>query len=341
MDTTFSSSVFELELMSMRPFHKEESISHGPEGIHFPVMLKEVLHFLQPKSGGFYVDATLGLGGHAEAILRASAPEGRLLGIDQDIDALSLAVSRLTPFQGRYHLVHSNFSALKEIVIQKQFGPLDGILFDLGLSSLQLESSDRGFSFQKEGPLDMRMDRELAITAAEVVNYYPEKDLANILYQFGEEPFSRRIARAVVRARPLRNTKELAEVVSRALRFRPHQRIHPATRTFQALRIFVNDELGRLPQVIRTAVDLLAPGGRIVFLSFHSLEDRIVKDSFRALSHECNCPPEVGTCTCGKKKLLKRLTKQPIQPTAEELAQNPRSRSAKLRVAERLRPEDD
>ncbi|MGH9425460.1 MAG: 16S rRNA (cytosine(1402)-N(4))-methyltransferase RsmH [Terriglobia bacterium] len=306
-----------------------------PESIHLPVLLEEVLNFLQPERGGLFVDATIGLGGHTKAILSAGK-QTEVLGIDRDAEALGRANERLADFRGRYNLVHTNFAEIGEIAAQKGVASCQGILADLGVSSLQFDSDDRGFSFQREGPLDMRMDREAELTAGEVVNHYSEKDLANLIFNYGEEHRSRSIARAIVAARPIHSTKVLAEVIYRAVHARGYQRIHPATRTFQALRIFVNDELGRLPLFIRSAVDLLSSGGRLAIISFHSLEDRIVKETFRSLSHECVCPPGTSQCQCGQKKLLKLLTKKPAVPSEAEISRNPRARSAKLRVAERI-----
>jgi 16S rRNA (cytosine1402-N4)-methyltransferase len=332
----FCASTTKLNFLTLYSFEKGAVGKSRPESIHQPVMLEEVLEFLRPQPRGFFIDATVGLGGHAEAILKASHPGGKLLGIDQDLEALNRAADRLAPFQSRFQLVHANFYQLREIALQRQMSKCDGILFDLGVSSLQLDLPERGFSFQKDGPLDMRMDREQSITAEEIVNYYPEKDLANILFQFGEESFSRRIARSIVKARPLRSTVQLADVVAKALPFQRARRIHPATKTFQALRIFVNDELGRLAQAIKAAVELLSPGGRIVIISFHSLEDRIVKESFRSHSRECVCPRSSATCVCGNRKILRLLTRKPLLPGVKETSENPRSRSAKLRVAEKL-----
>ncbi|HEU0004662.1 MAG TPA: 16S rRNA (cytosine(1402)-N(4))-methyltransferase RsmH [Terriglobia bacterium] len=305
------------------------------ESIHLPVLLEEVLNFLRPERGGLFVDATIGLGGHAQALLTAGN-QVELLGIDRDAEALLRANGRLVDFQGRYYLAHANFAEIGEIAAQKGVRSCQGILADLGVSSLQFDSADRGFSFQREGPLDMRMDREAELTAGEVVNHYSEKDLANLIFNYGEEHRSRSIARAIVAARPIHSTKTLAEVVCRALHARGYRRIHPATRTFQALRIFVNDELGRLPLFIHSAVDLLSSGGRLAIISFHSLEDRIVKETFRLLSHECVCPPGILQCQCRQKKLLKLLTKKPAVPSEAEISRNPRARSAKLRVAERI-----
>ncbi len=304
--------------------------------VHQPVLCDEILGFLQPEQGGLFVDATVGLGGHASAILQAGGGRSKLLGIDRDAEALSLAEIRLEEYRGRYQLVHANFAELDAIGVQRHIEGCQGILADLGVSSLQLDSAERGFSFQKEGPLDMRMDQDLALTAGEVVNHYPERDLANLIFNYGEETRSRGIARAIVHARPIRTTKVLADVVARAIKARGHQRIHPATRTFQALRIFVNEELKAIPQFIRFAAALLASRGRIAVISFHSLEDRLVKETFRSLSQDCICPPGIPECRCSHRKLLRLITKKPVVPSQEEMERNPRSRSAKLRVAEKI-----
>ena len=310
--------------------------SQPTRSVHVPVLLEEVLQFLEPQRRGLVLDATIGLGGHASAILDVAGPAGQLLGIDRDREALDLAAQRLARFREQYQLVHANFSEVREIAAQKGIERFQGILADLGVSSLQLDSPERGFSFQKEGPLDMRMDQDLDLTAAEVVNHYPERDLANLIFTYGEERHSRRIARAIVKARPLRSTKALAEVIAQAIRFRAHQQIHAATRTFQALRIFVNDELAQIPKFIQAAADLLASGGRIAIISFHSLEDRVVKECFRKLSRNCACPPEILLCQCGNRRWLKLVTKKPVVPSQAEMERNPRSRSAKLRVAEKI-----
>jgi 16S rRNA (cytosine1402-N4)-methyltransferase len=310
--------------------------SHRIEPIHLPVLLQEVVQFLQPQHGGLFIDATIALGGHASAILEAAGAGGRLLGIDRDAEVLDLAAHRLAKFRGQYELVHANFSDIQEIAALKGIEKVQGIIADLGVSSLQLESPDRGFSFRSEGPLDMRMDRQLDLTAAEVVNRYSERDLANLIFTYGEDRHSRRIARAIVKARPLRDTKALADVIAKSIPARGYQRIHPATRTFQALRIFVNDELARIPQFIRGASRLLASGGRIAVISFHSLEDRMVKGCFRSLSQDCVCPSGISPCRCGNQRVMSILTKRPVIPSEAELERNPRSRSAKLRVAERL-----
>ena len=268
--------------------------------------------------------------------MEESSPKGKLLGIDRDRQSLDKAARRLAGYAGRVEFHHGNFAEVKDIARHRRFGSCDGILADLGLSSFQLETAERGFSFQRSGPLDMRMDTASSLTAAEVVNRFPEPKLAGLIYSYGDEPGSRRIARAIVRARPLHDTQSLAEVVSRAVRSRRRAKIHPATRTFQALRIFVNDELEALRQFVASAIGLLKEGGRLAIISFHSLEDRIVKGSLGSMARGCICSPEVPVCVCGRKKLLKLVCRKPVSPTEGEKAGNPRSRSAKLRVAERL-----
>ncbi len=291
-------------------------------GGHVPVLLAEVVAILRPRPGGSYLDATVGLGGHAEAILRASEPTGTLLGIDRDGEALALAALRLAAFGSRVTLRQGRYEDLPDLVGAGR--TFDGILFDLGASSLQLDSAARGFSFGREGPLDMRMDQRAGETAADLVNRLPERELADLIFRWGEDRHARRIARAIVEARrrsPLLTTTALAEVVARAIP-RPAwpRRIHPATRTFQALRIAVNDELAGLDRALEEAVGLLNPAGRLAVLSFHSLEDRIVKRTWRRLE------------AAG---LVRILTRRPIRPTEAEAASNPRARSAKLRALER------
>ncbi len=304
--------------------------------LHRPVMLSQVVQYLRPQSRGVYIDATLGLGSHARAILDESSPDGKLLGIDRDPESLERAARGLARYAGRLELHHGNFAEVKDIARRRRFGSCDGILADLGLSSFQLETAERGFSFQRSGPLDMRMDTASSLTAAEVVNRFPEPKLAGLIYSYGEEPGSRRIARAIVRARPLHDTLSLAEVVSRAVRSRRRSKIHPATRTFQALRIVVNNELEALRQFVASAIELLKEGGRLAIISFHSLEDRIVKGSLGSMARGCICPPQVPACACGRKKLVKLVFRKPVSPSEAERNSNPRSRSARLRVAERL-----
>jgi 16S rRNA (cytosine1402-N4)-methyltransferase len=285
--------------------------------------LEAIVAILQPRPGGRYLDATVGVGGHAETILRASEPTGTLVGIDRDAEALALARQRLDVFGERVMLLHGRYECLTELVGAGR--AFDGILFDLGASSLQLDTAARGFSFGREGPLDMRMDRSEGTTAADVVARLSEQELADLIFRFGEERWSRRIARAIVEARqeePIRSTTALANVVSRAIPRRHWPRhIHPATRTFQALRIVVNDELSRLDRALAQAVDLLHPAGRVVVISFHSLEDRVVKQEWRNMA-------AAGT--------VRILTKRPMRPGEAETTANPRARSAKLRAVERL-----
>jgi 16S rRNA (cytosine1402-N4)-methyltransferase len=287
--------------------------------------LAEVLALLRPRPGGRYLDVTVGLGGHAEAILRAAEPTGCLWGIDRDGEALALAQERLAPFGDRIRLLHGRYEGLPHLVGSVgSVGPFDGILFDLGASSYQLEGAERGFSFGREGPLDMRMDRDAGETAAELIGHLPERDLADLIFRWGEERWSRQISRAIVRARqeePIATTTALAAIVGRAIPRRLWPRhIHPATRTFQALRIAVNEELAELGTALGHATQLLAPGGRAAVVSFHSLEDRIVKQTWRRLEAEAG---------------MRILTKRPTTPGEAEEAANPRSRSAKLRGLER------
>ncbi|MCD6518413.1 MAG: 16S rRNA (cytosine(1402)-N(4))-methyltransferase RsmH [Anaerolineae bacterium] len=301
---------------------------------HIPVLYQEVLYWLAPQAGQAYIDATVGLGGHAEGILERSSPDGRLLAIDVDPQALKRACQRLERFEGRVVFVEGHFAQLTKIARRSGFSSVAGILLDLGVSSLQLADPARGFSFQQDGPLDMRMGPEMPLTAEEIVNTWPEGELARLLWEYGEERFARRIARAICAERPLHTTRELADLVARVVKRRG--RIHPATRTFQALRIAVNEELRSLEQVLPQAVELLAPGGRLVVISFHSLEDRIVKRFIQQESRDCICPPKLPQCVCGHVATLRPLVKKPIRPSPKEIAFNPRSRSARMRVAERL-----
>jgi 16S rRNA (cytosine1402-N4)-methyltransferase len=297
---------------------------HGAEGGHVPVLLKEAIDFLAVRPGGTYIDATVGLGGHSYEIAKRLGAPDHLIGVDKDPAALEIARVRLRPIpelEGDWPqvtLVHGSFAE-----IEKRFGAAsaDGLLVDLGLSSLQLQDAARGFSFQAEGPLDMRMNPQSGFTAEQVVNQFDERTLADLIYEFGEERRSRRIARAIVRSRPISTTAQLAVVISAAARSMKSGRIHPATRTFQALRIFVNRELDDLKALLDSAPRVLRPGGRLVVISFHSLEDRIVKDALRE-----------GV----KQGHYQLLTKKPITPGEEEIARNPRSRSAKLRAAQRV-----
>lgn len=303
--------------------------------IHTPVMVDEVLHFLNVQPGGRYVDCTVGTGGHSLAIMEAAEPGGLLLGLDADPAALRVARERLAPYGASVQLVEANFRDVGKICRWYGFVPVHGILFDLGVSLAQLEESERGFSFQREAPLDMRFSPDQELTAADIVNTWDEEEIAGILWRYGEERFSRRIARRIVQSRPLRTTTELSRIVEQAVGG-ARKRIHPATRTFQALRIAVNQELENLETALEEAHGLLGYNGRLVVITFHSLEDRIVKDFFRRESRACICPPETPVCRCGHKPTLRVLTKTPVTPRPEEIAVNPRSRSAKLRAAERL-----
>lgn len=317
-------------------------------GNHIPVLVDEVLQFLQPKNHGFYVDGTVGLGGHAAVILQKSAPNGALLGIDLDSEALAIAKEKLHEYRERVTLVGGNFAHLDRPpqlprgVAQPEtmISPIDGILFDLGVSSLQLDTPARGFSFNHSGPLDMRMDTSQPLSAAHVVNRHPEDALTTIFTQFGQERWSKRIARQIVYARKRKSistTCQLAEIVLDAIPPKSTGwRIHPATRVFQALRIYVNDELKSLHSGICCAASALKPGGRLCIISFHSLEDRIVKERFRTLSRVCTCPPKTPICVCQHTPTLQVLTKRPVAPTPDEVRRNPRSRSAKLRVAMKI-----
>lgn len=318
------------------------------DSIHIPVLLQEVLAHLSPAPDGLYIDATAGAGGHSLAILDAStAPSdqarstgptsgagGRLLSLDADPTAVHRVRQRLARYGQRSVVVHANYGHLTEIAAQQGFCPVDGILMDLGLSSDQLGDSSRGFSLMVDGPLDMRFDPGTEVTAAELVNTLDERQLADLIYRYGEERLARRFARAIVAARPISTTTELATVIQRASGRRG--RLHPATRTFQALRIAVNRELQILEDALPEAVSLLRPGGRLLVISFHSLEDRLVKHFMLREAQDCICPPEVLVCQCQHRARLKLITRKPVQPSAQEIERNPRSRSAKLRVAERL-----
>jgi 16S rRNA (cytosine1402-N4)-methyltransferase len=301
---------------------------------HAPVLLKEVVEYLAVQPGGRYVDCTTGAGGHARAILEASSPGGLLLGLDADPVAIEIASENLDQFGDSLRLVQANFRDLKRICRRNSFVPVHGVLFDLGMSSMQL-ADDRGFSFQVDAPLDMRFGPDQALTADDIVNRYSEHDLADIIWRFGEESASRRVARAIVRNRPVASSADLAAIVSRALPG-PRRHIHPATRTFQALRIAVNDELGALEDALGQALDVLGNGGRLVVITFHSLEDRIVKQFFQRESRDCVCPPEQPVCTCDHRATLQVITRRGVVASAEEVALNPRSRSAKLRAAAKL-----
>jgi 16S rRNA (cytosine1402-N4)-methyltransferase len=285
------------------------------------------------------VDGTVGAGGHAEALLRATAPDGRLLACDRDAEALEPVRQRLLPFGERVVLRHADYRLLPSLLDEMGAGPVSGILLDLGVSSLQLDDPGRGFSLHKDGPLDMRIDRSQPATAAELVNTLPEERLAAILKDYGEERAAGRIARALARARaraPIETTRRLAEIVAAAAPARGPSRIHPATRSFQALRIATNRELDGLDRLLEEAARRLEPGGRIAVISFHSLEDRVVKRTLRGLTRRCVCPRDLPVCACGRPGVVRLVTARAVRPSAEEARRNPRSRSARLRAAERL-----
>ena len=306
---------------------------------HVPVLVDEVLTYLAPRPGAVIVDATLGDGGHAEAILRRIAPEGRLVGLDRDGEALARAEERLRRFGQNVTLAQANFADLDDVLDTLGVGAVDGVLLDVGVSTRQLMEAERGFSFDRVGPLDMRMDRSdpAGRTAADLVNTLPERGLADLIYRFGEERASRKIARQIVARRPLRTTRDLVRAVEAAVGS-SRGRLHPATRTFQALRIATNGEIEALERGLPLAIRRLRPGGRVCVIAFHSIEDRVVKTTLARYARGCTCPPEAPECRCGGERLVRILTKKPVTPSAAELARNPRARSARLRAAERLLP---
>ncbi|MGI6259756.1 MAG: 16S rRNA (cytosine(1402)-N(4))-methyltransferase RsmH [Anaerolineaceae bacterium] len=301
---------------------------------HRPVLYQETIEYLAPKSPGLYLDCTAGAGGHSEGILQASSPKGLLLALDLDPLAISLTKSRLAPFGERATIVQASYIDAARILQQIGWSALDGILMDLGVSSMQLDQQDRGFSFRYDAPLDMRFNPDKGPSAADLLNSLSEKDLADLIWRYGEERFSRRIARKIVENRPLKTTFQLAELV-RSASGASKGKIDPATRTFQAIRIAVNDELNVIEKAIPSLIALLKPKGRLAIISFHSLEDRLVKQAFKRESIDCLCPPEQLLCTCGHKASVKILTNKPITASEEEIEGNPRARSAKLRVLEK------
>ncbi len=306
---------------------------------HIPVLLRECVEGLQIRPEGTYVDGTLGRGGHSEAIAERLTT-GRLIGIDCDTAAIREAGERLRPQGRKVTLVHGNFRRLGGILDELGIDRADGMLFDLGVSSPQLDDAERGFSYMTDAPLDMRMDRTASLTAFDVVNGWDEAELRRIFFEYGEERYSQRIAAAIVRkreVRPIETTLELVDVIRSAMPAAGlREKQHPAKRCFQAIRIAVNDELGALRDMLDTAMDRLKPGGRLAVISFHSLEDRIVKSAIRARENGCTCPPEFPVCVCGFVQTVKSVTKKPVTPSEEELERNPRARSAKLRIAQRL-----
>ncbi len=289
---------------------------------------------MQPENGGRYVDGTLGAGGHARGIMEASAPDGQLLGLDVDPQALAIARKTLAPYEHRIHLAQASYASLSAQLAQLGWDAVDGILLDLGASSMQFDTPERGFSFQQDAPLDMRFGPHMERTAADLVNRLSERELADLIYQYGEERDSRKIARAIVKARPLHTTRELVSVIE-SVSPRRGDRLHPATRTFQALRIAVNEELASIEEVLPQAVAALRPGGRLAVISFHSLEDRIIKDFLREQSRDLVNPPYEQIYEVERSATLKEVNRKPITPSEDEIKNNPRARSAKLRIAEK------
>lgn len=317
---------------------EETLVSKVPQ--HRPVLRDEVVHALDPRPDAVLVDATLGLGGHAAALLDRLGPDGRLYGIDRDHAALQVATRRLVPFLDRFVPLHGRYEDLPELIRSAGCFAVDGIVADLGVSSLQLDDPERGFSFRQDGPLDMRMDPSEGRSAAEWLAAVPEIELRRVLHVYGEEKLAGRIARAIVRRRderPFTTTLDLAELVvgvagPRARRYR----IHPATRTFQAIRIAVNGEIDGLKAFVHDAVSVLRKGGRLAVIAFHSLEDRAIKQAMRGLAHRCTCPPDLPVCACGRENVVRLVGTKPIRPSDEEVRDNPRARSARLRVVERI-----
>jgi 16S rRNA (cytosine1402-N4)-methyltransferase len=302
---------------------------------HLPVLYKEIIHALQLIHGGRYVDGTLGAGGHARGILEACAPDGQLLGLDVDPQALAIARKTLAPYEHRIHLAQASYTTLTAQLQQLGWNEVDGIVLDLGASSMQFDTAERGFSFMQDAPLDMRFGPHANQTAADIVNTFDERELAHLLYEFGEERDSRKIARAIVNKRPLHTTRELVAAIE-AVSPRRGNRVHPATRTFQALRIAVNEELSSIREVLPQAVAGLRSGGRLAVISFHSLEDRIVKEFFRELSKDLVNPPYEQLYEVERKANIKEVNRKPITPSEEETKSNPRARSAKLRIVEKI-----
>ena len=302
---------------------------------HKPVLYQEIIHALQPRSSGRYVDGTLGAGGHARGILEACAPDGLLLGLDVDPQALALARETLAPYEKRIRLVQASHITLSEQLIAAKWDSVDGIVLDLGASSMQFDNAERGFSFMQDGPLDMRFGPQALMSAEEIVNTFDERELADIIYRYGEDRDSRKIAKAIVMNRPLRTTRELVAVIEKASP-RRGDKLHPATQTFQALRIAVNDELAAVEKTLPQAVAALRSGGRCAVISFHSLEDRIVKEYFREQSKDLINPPYERIYEVERKALVQLVNKKPILPSEEEIKENPRARSSKLRVIEKL-----
>ncbi len=304
--------------------------------LHRPVLAAEVLRQLDPHRDGVYLDATLGDGGHAASILECTSPTGRVFGIDLDPRTLTYARSRLMAYGRRFDCVHGNYADMLSLLQASGFSRVDGLIMDLGFSARQVQQPGYGFSFRLDEPLDMRFDPASSLTAGYVVNTFSEKDLAQLIFKYGQEPRSRAVARAIVRSRPIDSTGRLAELVAAALGPNRGRRLHPATRTFQALRITVNDELGNLESGLDSALALLSPGAALVVISYHSLEDRLVKNFISRERSGCTCPPGIPECLCGRQPTLRQDNRRIIRPSDAEIASNPRSRSARMRVARRL-----
>ena len=312
-----------------------DSLAGGGENPHAPVLYQLSIDILQPESKGRYIDGTLGAGGHARGILEASRPDGNLLGLDVDDQALEIAASNLKDFRDRAIIKKSSYAELDQQMSSIGWDCANGIILDLGVSSMQLDTAERGFSFIKEAPLDMRFNQSGGISADELLNTWDERAIADIIWKFGEEPKSRQIAREIVARRPLKTTTDLAVLVLSVYKSE-RGKVHPATKTFQAIRMAVNQELETLEKGLRKSAEALCVNGRLVVISFHSLEDRIVKQFFQRESRDCICPPEQLVCTCGHKASIRMVTKKPLIPTGEEIERNPRSRSAKLRAIEKI-----
>lgn len=298
-------------------------------------MVPEILKYLEVSSGGRYIDCTLGEGGHTKSLLEASNPGGEVLGIDADHEAIEVSKNRLEEYGERFIYDNSNFKNIKKIAMKSKFVPCHGILFDLGVSSLQLDKESRGFSFRRKAPLDMRFSINQTLTAQDVLNTFSESEIADILYQYGEERQSRKIAKLIIENRPLSNVDELSDLIKKNIR-QTNYKINPSTKTFQALRIYINEELNSLSQALEQSLEILGVGGRMAVISYHSLEDRIVKNFFKKESKYCICPPNIPECDCGHFPKLKIITKKPVSPSQSEIDANKRSRSAKLRVVERI-----
>lgn len=312
---------------------------------HIPVLLEETMEALAVRPGGIYIDCTVGGGGHAAEILRRCSPDGRLIGLDQDEEALRAARERLAPFGDRVTLVHTNFAHVADVAERLGIGGADGVLMDLGVSSHQFDEGERGFSYQHDAPLDMRMDRTQSFTAAVLVNEWEESEIARVIREYGEERWAGRIAHFIVKARrqrPIETTGQLVEIIKAAIPAAARREGgHPARRTFQALRIAVNDELGALERGLEGALRVLRPGGRLAVITFHSLEDRIVKQTFARWANPCTCPPDLPVCVCGKRPVAEPVTRKPVRVSAAEVKANPRSRSATLRAVAKLQAHEE